>query len=108
MTARTTAICGSATLAIAVSSRSMKVARVTTMATIHGLTVGWVAPTLGTEMVAAAALTEVPARFDATRDRSVASNVCYHAISDQLVADLGWRVGWYEQRRTDSPGNHSQ
>jgi hypothetical protein len=30
---------------------------------------------LGTEMVAAAALIELPSRFDATRDRSVASNI---------------------------------
>ena len=37
---------------------------------------------------AAASLMGVPGCFDATRDRSVSSNVGYNRISDQLVAEL--------------------
>jgi hypothetical protein len=35
-----------------------------------------------------AALMKVPGCFDATRDRSVASNIWYNVISDHLVAEL--------------------
>src|SRR4029077_15442426 len=73
---------------MAVSSSSMKVASVTVTAMIQGLITGRVAARLGTEMEAAAALIGVPGCLDATRDRSVSSNVWYNAISDQLVAEL--------------------
>jgi hypothetical protein len=64
----------------------MKVARVTVTAMIHGFIPGRMAATLGVEMEAAAALIELPASFDAIRDPSVAYNIWYNAISDQLVA----------------------
>src|SRR5229473_2471351 len=81
---------GSATLAMAVSSSSMNVASVTTTATTQGLIAGRVAPTLGTGMEAAAALMGALGSFDALRDRPVASNIWYNAISDQLVAGMAW------------------
>src|SRR5260370_31008461 len=76
---------------MAVSSSSMKVASVTVTAMSHGLRParGWAA--LGTEMVAAAMLIQAPGCFDAIRDRSVASNIWYNALSDRLVAKLFWR-----------------
>src|SRR5713226_1491662 len=98
---------GKATLAMAVSSSSMKVASVTVTAMSHGLIPGRAWAASGTERVAAAVLIRVPGCFDATRDRSVASNVWYNAISDQLVAELVLR-DLNDQRRADPAGNHSQ
>src|SRR5260370_27180790 len=98
---------GKATLAMAVSSSSMKVARVTVTAMIHGLMAGRVAATFGKEMEPVVALMEVPGCFDATRDRSVSSNIWYNAISDQLVAELVYR-DLNEQRRADPAGDYSQ
>src|SRR5258708_3592155 len=97
---------GKATLAIAVSRSSMKVARVTVTAMIQGLIAGRVAATLGTEMEASATLIWVPVCFDATRDRSVSSNFWYNAISDRLVAKLVLR-NLNAQRRADPAGDHS-
>src|SRR5258708_979983 len=77
-------MCGSATLAIAVSSSSMKVASVTTTATIQGLIGGRSAAASGTEMEAAAGLMGAPACFDATRDRSVSYNFQWNSISGQV------------------------
>src|SRR5260370_2168398 len=100
-------MCGSATLAIAVSSSSMKVASVTTTATIQGLIGGRSAAASGTEMEAAAGLMGAPACFDATRDRSVSYNFQWNTISDQLVAEPVLR-GSNGQRRANPPGNHSR
>src|SRR5216684_7128351 len=98
-------MCGSATLAMAVSSSSMNVASVTTTATTQGLIEGRVAATLGTGMEAAAALMGALGSFDAQRDRSVASNICYNAISDQLVAGMAW---WrFTCAKASKPGRKS-
>ncbi len=64
---------GRATLAMAVSRSSMKVASVTVTAMIHGLTAGRVAATFGKGMEVAPALMELPGCFDAVRDQSVSS-----------------------------------
>jgi hypothetical protein len=63
---------------------------VTVTAMIHGLIAGRVIATFGKAMEAVVALITVPGFLDAIRDRSVSSNICYNAISDQLVAELVW------------------
>src|SRR6266849_6919527 len=98
---------GKATLAMAVSSSSMKVASVTVTAMIQGLIAGRPLAIYGTGMEAVVELIRCRRLFDATRDRSVASNVWYNAISDQLVAELILR-DLNAQRRADPTGNHPQ
>src|SRR5260370_34009643 len=86
-------MCGKATLAMAVSSSSMKVASVTATAMIQGLIAGRSVMAWAAEMVAVAVLISVPTPVDATRDQPVPSNIWYDATSDQSVAPYNWRQG---------------
>src|SRR6266403_234069 len=90
---------------MAVSSSSMKVARVTVTAMIQGLTAR--RPHTGQEWKPLWSSYRCRPLLDATRDRSVASNFWYNAISDQLVAELVSR-DLNAQRRADAAGHHSQ
>src|SRR6266481_1415419 len=105
--ARPPAIWGKATLAMAVSRSSMKVASVTVTAMIQGLIPASVAATFGKEMEPVVALIRCPVSWMQQETVRSHLNVWYNAISDQLVAGLVLR-DLDAQRRADPPGNHSQ
>src|SRR5713101_7517350 len=88
MTASPPAICGKATLAMAVSSSSMKVASVTVTAMIHGFTAARSAAARGKGMEAVIELISEPTPPSMQQETGWSHlNVWYDAASDHSVAE---------------------
>lgn len=84
-------MCGKATLAMAVSSSSMNVAKVTVTATIHGLTAGRAAATFGKETEAVVAPMQCPvSQMQQETDRS-------HPIFGTMRLATSWSQKWFEE-----------